>query len=588
LRHKSKPNIKHYLLLPIFGVLLSVLSIGFGFSIHVAYEYEKHNQQVKTVETLSALVAVARHHHQSLFSDQRITPGWSRLDEKGSLLVELISALTVEMDKVLIAVAYRDGTKIFSRGHSDDDVRLFANTVNNDGLETAGKIHGIGNDFVEMVQFISDPPGQILIISSARSGPFIVDFVFYKLWMFLVVAVLVSIAIALMAYRFVRNRYDEVSHERTRLRDFATSSSDWFWEMDENLRFSYFSSRFTDVTGVPMSMLLGVTREENGNPGASREVWSKHLADLHGHRAFRNFIHPRVKPDGSIVWLSINGAPVFENGRFSGYRGTGTEITRQREMENQLIELKEEAERANKAKSEFLANMSHELRTPLNAICGYSEALERETFGSLGNRKNNDAVALINQAGTHLMELINDILDISRIEAGSMEIQDEELDLSELVEEATTMVQRNALEHHLTLVTEVPDVLPLIRADQLRVKQILLNLLSNAIKFTPHGGQISVVCEADIAEGVTIRVTDTGIGIRKDDIPSIMEPFGQVADALNRNHGGTGLGLPICASLMELHNGTLTIESTKDIGTSVSAKFPSERVLWEEVRIASL
>ena len=169
-----------------------------------------------------------------------------------------------------------------------------------------------------------------------------------------------------------------------------------------------------------------------------------------------------------------------------------------------------------------------------------------------------------------------------------MEIQDEELDLSELVEEATTMVQRNALEHHLTLVTEVPDVLPLIRADQLRVKQILLNLLSNAIKFTPHGGQISVVCEADIAEGVTIRVTDTGIGIRKDDIPSIMEPFGQVADALNRNHGGTGLGLPICASLMELHNGTLTIESTKDIGTSVSAKFPSERVLWEEVRIASL
>jgi len=238
---------------------------------------------------------------------------------------------------------------------------------------------------------------------------------------------------------------------------------------------------------------------------------------------------------------------------------------------------KEAAETSNRVKSEFLANMSHELRTPLNAIIGFSEIIGTEVFGP-GIPRYREYATDIHGAGRHLLSLINDILDLSKAEAGKFDLQAEPTDLSCLIEECTRLVRGRVAEHGLLINVDIAALPPLL-IDRLRVKQVLLNLLSNAIKFTEEGGAVSVKATYDEAEGVIICVRDTGIGIAPDMIAVAFEPFRQIDSALSRKFEGTGLGLPLVKTLVELHGGKATIKSTLGNGTSVFISFPPSRCL---------
>ena len=241
---------------------------------------------------------------------------------------------------------------------------------------------------------------------------------------------------------------------------------------------------------------------------------------------------------------------------------------------------KEAAESANHAKTEFLAHMSHELRTPLNAILGFSDLIKDQMFGPLGNQRYAEYADNISDAGSHLSKIIGDLLDVSQVEMGELEIGDETVDLHKTLADCMTMVRDHADRADVTLTTEVEEDMPDLRADGRRVKQILLNLLSNAIKFTPGKGIVGVKVDIGRDNGITFRVTDTGLGITDDDIPRITTPFGQVSEAYTSNsQEGVGLGLPLVKSLTELHGGTLRIESILGKGTRVTVAFPPERTI---------
>jgi signal transduction histidine kinase len=231
---------------------------------------------------------------------------------------------------------------------------------------------------------------------------------------------------------------------------------------------------------------------------------------------------------------------------------------------------------ASQAKSEFLANMSHELRTPLNAVIGFSEMLGAGYFGPL-NEKQKERVQDINLCGTHLLQLISDILEFSKGEAGKLELQEEEIDVKRTIEECVRIVGDRAKTKHITLRMDLSEELPRMMADKRKVRQILLNLLSNAIKFTPAQGTVTVAARRDHHKQLHLIVTDTGIGIAEEDIPTALAVFGQVHRS--QSHEGTGLGLPLCKMFAELHGGKLQLTSAVGEGTTVRIIFPESRVM---------
>jgi PAS domain S-box-containing protein len=391
-------------------------------------------------------------------------------------------------------------------------------------------------------------------------------------------AALLCLLIALLARQVRRGERlaEALRGSEARFRNFAESTSDWFWEQDETLRFTYVSEEVAHVAGVPGSSHIGKRREELAGPYDEVE-WIAHQEDIAARRPFRNFRYRRARPDGTSRYISISGKPIFEpDGSFRGYRGTGRDITQEILAERRLLEAKVEAETASAAKGEFLAVISHELRTPLNAIIGFSEVIAREILGPVGRPKYREYAIDILTAGQHLLKLINNILDMSKIEARKMELHEAPFDIAAVIGACMRLMERRAAETGVSLVNWVSPDLPMMRGDEMRMRQAVLNLLSNAVKFTPPEGEVKVSSTRE-AGWLEIVIQDSGIGMSADEVAIALQPFRQVESSMNRTHEGTGLGLPLAKAFVELHGGRLVIESAPHGGTTIRLRLPAER-----------
>jgi signal transduction histidine kinase len=270
-----------------------------------------------------------------------------------------------------------------------------------------------------------------------------------------------------------------------------------------------------------------------------------------------------------------------------GFLARALRIFRANAIETQQLYLEKiGAETANRTKSEFLANVSHELRTPLNAIIGFSEVMQRKMFGPLSERYRGYATDIFN-SGNHLLELINEILDLSKLEAGKFELSEEEIDLPVTVKACLHLVEAQAQKSKIRLSAALDPEVRVIRADDRRMRQVVINLLSNAVKFTPERGQVRVT--SFMKNGaLTIEVSDSGIGIAAKDIAKVMTAFGQVESKISRKYEGSGLGLPLAKHLVELHGGTLTIESQVNAGTTVTVTLPSNRIVHRDPPVMAI
>jgi len=341
--------------------------------------------------------------------------------------------------------------------------------------------------------------------------------------------------------------------------------TDWLWEMDEDLRFSWFSDRFGAVTGLSPESLLGKRREDFVRDVEPDDL-ARHLDDLLNRRVFRDFKYSVMTATG-MRFLSVSGIPVFRRRRFAGYIGTGTDITATKVAEFRLLDSQYEAEAASRAKSAFLSNMSHEIRTPMNAIIGLSSRLKRRM-------KDGENARIIDQicfAGHHLLAIINDVLDLSKIEAGRLDIRPVYFNLRHAIDTVCLQINQTARDRNLSLSVAIDPALPAnVIGDDLRLRQCLLNYLSNAIKFTHKGG---ITVRARFLEGdeaafrCRFEVEDTGIGIPVDAQVRLFREFQQADDTTSRKYGGTGLGLAITRKLAVMMGGEAGFTSVSGQGS---------------------
>lgn len=335
-----------------------------------------------------------------------------------------------------------------------------------------------------------------------------------------------------------------------------------------------FSTRAMPAGGMQGSSqpLKPVAFRRNGQIGADVEIPSRGLIATASQSEADALATWRERGNFGLVVLVFRTIAAILIGLILFYGIRSREKTRA-----ELIRTQQLALSATRAKTEFLARMSHELRTPLNAIIGFSEAIKLAIFGPIESRYR-EYGAHIHASGAHLLRLVNDVLDVSKLEAGRFELEESEIDLVELIESTMRLIQRQAETAGVKILRSGDPVLPRVSGDARRLQQAILNLLSNAVKFTPRGGDVRVAVQ-EAGGGILIRISDTGVGIPEDQIPVALEPFRQVNAPVRAQASGTGLGLPIARDLVELHGGKLTIESVVDQGTTVSIQLPAARIL---------
>ena len=310
------------------------------------------------------------------------------------------------------------------------------------------------------------------------------------------------------------------------------------------------------------------------------------VGDEHGHGAdyLARKAEYRRKLEGSFIVQLKNGRWLKTTDRATsdgGFVSVQSDVTELKQAEAKMAAAKAEAERSSRAKSEFLAKMSHELRTPLNSILGFSELLARDALGPAEMDKVRSYARTIHHSGTLLLQLIDEILDLSRIEAGKLRLADTPVDLARVVGDCVEMMAGSAQAAGVALRQSPPSGPTRLLADARALRQVLINLLTNAVKFTPAGGRITVAIAGTADGGTCLSVADTGVGIAEEDLQRVREPFEQVADAYAPTHRGTGLGLTIAGALVDAHGGRLEIDSTPGEGTTVRVLFPAERTLAE-------
>ena len=290
-----------------------------------------------------------------------------------------------------------------------------------------------------------------------------------------------------------------------------------------------------------------------------------------------------ITKDKTKIWVRENVRVVKdEQNNILYYEGSMEDITQRKEADIALMEAKIQSDMASRAKTEFIANMSHELRTPLNAIIGFSDIMKNEVMGPLGQDMYKEYVQDINKSGHGLLKVINEILDISKIESGNHDLKESEFTFSGVLQSCLDLYEARVQDKQITLINEMAD-LPSLIGEELSIKQVVGNIYSNAIKFTPNEGRITLFSNYDLDGTFRISITDTGVGMTHREVTKAMSPFGQLDNALDRSGSGTGLGLPLSRAIMDIHDGRIEVLSEKAIGTTVTIIFPPERVMRRDV-----
>ena len=377
----------------------------------------------------------------------------------------------------------------------------------------------------------------------------------------------------------LKQRGAELAAQSSLLRATLESLGEGVAVVDFSGRLLAWNRPYVQLVGLPVDFVGGTLADAIAEQARSGEIDSASVGDvLEGWRraiATREPVHvERRRADGTHIELA--GLPVAGIGHVITVR----DVTKERRTMLQLQEARDRAESSNRAKSAFLANMSHELRTPLNAILGFAEVMEQQLLGPLGSNRYVNYAADIRWSGNHLLQLINDVLDLSKIEAGRAELIEEVLDVPSLARDCVRLLDERARDAGVRWREVIPTELPSLKADARGVRQILLNLLTNAVKFTGTGGTVTFEARQETDGGLALTIADTGTGIPDSELAHIFEPFRYRSNALvSRAKEGTGLGLSICKRLVEMHGGTIELTSKIDHGTTVTVRFPASRVV---------
>lgn len=364
----------------------------------------------------------------------------------------------------------------------------------------------------------------------------------------------------------------EIQESVDRYRELSDLSSDWVWEMDADLRLSYFSIGFKNINGIDSRFAIGKTRQELTSDSLESDHWKTYLEKLRDRQDFKQFRYTFVGPDGIEQQHSVSGKPIFdEAGVFTGYRGTSSNVSNLFLARELLQTAKESAEQANRAKTGFLSSMSHELRTPLNAILGFGQMLKMNPAEPLTENQIS-AVDNINKGGAHLLNLVGDILDLSKIEAGEIDLLLEPVSPHDVFSDCLELSHGLADSKQITLIKEEGST-SAINVDYNRLKQTILNLMTNAIKYNKDGGSVTYGCMDRPKNILRIYMTDTGIGISDDDKTNLFTSFNRLGMEASEIEG-TGIGLTISKNLVERMGGKIGCDSEVGKGSTFWLDFP--------------